>query len=138
MNKLVQSLARIISEKIQGSVRGRTTNSKMESRFIFHGPPMEILEPLFLRLAQNGGLEITLADGETALLPVLLQAPQGNGSGPNPGIGMSGKCDENHLLHIRNDPYSSSFLALVPPGQHNNRSFASTTDEFGISASSNT
>ncbi len=138
MNKLVQSLARIISEKIQGSVRGRTTNSKMESRFIFHGPPMEILEPLFLRLAQNGGLEITLADGETALLPVLLQAPQGNGSDPNPGIGMSGKCDENHLLHIRNDPHSSSFLALVPPGQHNNRSVASTTDEFGISASSNT
>ena len=139
MNKLVQSLARFISEKVQGSVGGRTTTTtKMESRFIFHGPPMEILDPLFLALSKNGGIEIGLADGKTTLLPVLLQMPQGHDGGPNPGIGVSGKCDENHLLHIRNDPHSSSFIALVPPGQHNNRSVASTTDEFGISASSNT
>lgn len=138
MNKLVQTLARIISEKVQGSIHGRTTNARMESRFIFHGPPMEILEPLFLELSQKGGMVITLEDGKSTLLPVLLQVPQGHDGGPNPGIGDSGKCDENHLLHIRNDPHSSSFIALVPPGQHNNRSVASTTDEFGISASSNT
>ncbi|WP_220432541.1 hypothetical protein [Saccharospirillum alexandrii] len=99
---------------------------------------MDILERLFLELSKNGGIEISLVGGKKVLLPVLLQMPQGHHSDPNPGIGMSGKCDENHLLHIRNDPHSSSFIALVPPGQHNNRSVASTTDEFGISASSNT
>src|SRR5690606_5832289 len=58
--------------------------------------------------------------------------------GPNPSIGASGRCDESHLLHIRNDPNRASFVALVPPGQHNIRSVASTTEEFGINASSNT
>jgi len=76
--------------------------------------------------------------GSEVILPVLLQLPPGHAIGPNPSIGASGKCDESHLLHIRNDPNSASFVALMPPGQHNNRSVASTTEEFGMNASSNT
>jgi len=137
MNELIHTLASIIREKIRGAIYTRS-NATLESRFIFNGPPMELLEPLFLELTRDGGIIIHNEDGTSTLLPVLLQQPAGHSSGGNPGIGLSGKCDENHLLHIRNDPYSSSFLALVPPGQHNNRSVASTTDEFGISASNNT
>lgn len=137
MNKLVQALAKIIRDKIHGSIYTRSS-TRLESRFIFNGPPMELMEPLFLELTRNGGIEIHNDDGSSTLLPVLLQQTSGPNSEENPGIGLSGKCDENHLLHIRNDPHSSSFLALVPPGQHNNRSVASTTDEFGISTSNNT
>ncbi|MDP1979400.1 ATP-binding protein [Undibacterium sp.] len=135
MNKLTKALARIIREKVQEATQGRNGN-KLESRFIFHGPPLDILEAVFADLANIG--DISNSKKEASLnLPVLLQMPHRLMFGSNPGIGISGKCDESHLLHIRNDPNSPSFLALVPPGQHNNRSVASTTDEFGMTAASN-
>lgn len=136
MNKLTQALAHIIREKVREATQGRN-GTKLESRFIFHGPPLDILEAVFAELYAHGGILVPGEGGAQIILPVLLQLPQHLLSGPNPGIGVSGKCDENHLLHIRNDPHSPSFVVLVPPGQHNNRSIASTTEEFGMLAASN-
>lgn len=138
MNRLVHALAAIVREKIEDSAKGRTGNN-FEARFIFHGPPLDLLESVFEELARPGGMQPSPEDGPPQVSPpVLLQLPAGHAAGPNPGIGVSGKCDENHLLDIRNNPNSPSFVALMPPGQHNNRSVASTTEEFGMNASSNT
>ncbi|EJC62451.1 hypothetical protein QWA_10299 [Alcaligenes faecalis subsp. faecalis NCIB 8687] len=135
MNRLVEILAKLVQEKVQRSVTGQA-GAKLESRFIFHGPPRELLEQVFDALAIDGGIRIEVgSDAEAKTIPVLLVLPVVQ---VNPDIGVSGKCDENHLLHIRNDPNSASFVALLPPGQHSSRSVASTTDEFGISASNNT
>lgn len=138
MKRLVHSLASIIREKVQGAAREQASD-KLESRFVFHGPPLGILEKVFDELVAPGGISVTHGqDAAEAMLPVLLQLPAGKGAGPNPDIGVSGKCDESHLLHIRNDPNMASFVALMPPGQHNNRSVASTTEEFGMNVSNNT
>lgn len=134
MNRLAQSLAALIREKVLNATQGRS-GTNLESRLIFHGPPIEILETVYEELARDGGIQVP--DGENGnfvTLPVLLQYPSTLAQGPNPEIGASGKCDESHLLHIRNDPNCPSFVALVPPGQHNNKSVSSTTDEFGMSA----
>ena len=64
MNKLVQALAKIIREKIHGSIYTRSS-ARLESRFIFNGPPMELMEPLFLELTRNGGIEIHNDDGSS-------------------------------------------------------------------------
>ncbi|NHZ32984.1 ATP-binding protein [Massilia rubra] len=137
MKRLVQTLATIIRNKANDNIKG--TGAKIESRFIFHGPPLDMLEEIFTELTGDGGiLVLPDAEGMSNTLPVLLQLPRDRMAGANPRIGESGKCDESHLLHIRNDPNSASYVALMPPGQHTNMSVASTTEEFGISASCNT
>ena len=94
-----------------------------ESRLIFHGPPLEILSQVY----------DALGSGEAALaVPVLLQVDELPPGVSNPAIGASGQCDETHLLDLRNSPQTSSYLALVPPGQRAIRSVSSTTDEFGL------
>jgi hypothetical protein len=120
-----------LADWLAGAVRSRAAEavaSASESRLIFHGPPLEILSDVFELLA-----------GEAAALglPVLLQIPELKPGTSNPAIGASGHCDETHLLDLRNSPARSSYLALVPPRQHAIRSISSTTDEFGVSASSN-
>lgn len=136
MNRLVEALANIVREKVREAVMGDT--GKREARFIFHGPPLQLLEAVFEELARQGGIVMSAPDsGQGQLLPVLLQLPTDALAGPNPAIGKSGRCDESHLLHIRNDPNSPSFVALVPPGQHSNKSVSSTTEEFGLNAASN-
>lgn len=138
MNRLIQALAGIIRDKVQGAAGGQA-GGKHESRFVFHGPPLDILEKVFDELAAPGGIAVGHGTGgNEAVLPVLLQLSAGQAPGTNPGIGASGRCDESHLLHIRNDPNLASFVALMPPGQHSNRSVASTTEEFGMNASNNT
>ncbi|MCE9665267.1 type IV secretory system conjugative DNA transfer family protein [Halomonas sp. M5N1S17] len=138
MNMLVRTLADIVKERVLDATKGRS-GARLESRFIFHGPPLVLLEAVFEELVSNGGIQVPQGPNDMhASLPVILQLPSGVRSGGNPGIGTSGRCDENHLLHIRNDPHSPSFVALVPPGQHNNKSVASTTEEFGMHSSSNT
>ncbi len=137
MKRLVQTLATIIRTKVNDNIKG--AGAKIESRFIFHGPPLDMLEEIFTELTGDGGiLVLPDAEGRPTTLPVLLQLPRDSMGGANPRIGESGKCDESHLLHIRNDPNSASYVALMPPGQHTNMSVASTTDEFGVSASCNT
>jgi DNA phosphorothioation-dependent restriction protein DptH len=138
MNRLIHILADIVRDKVQGAAREQA-GDRHESRFVFHGPPLAILEKVFDELAAPGGISVAHGPGSAGtVLPVLLQLPLGQAAGPNPGIGASGKCDESHLLHIRNDPNMASFVALMPPGQHSNRSVASTTEEFGMNASNNT
>lgn len=134
MNTLASRLASVVREKVRQTTHGIEGRS-MEARFIFNGPPRELLDQVYEELSSQGG--IPTAGGEWRL-PVLLQiAPDAEGFA-NPSIGASGHCDETHLLNLRNDPSCSSYVALVPPGQHHNRSVASTTDEFGVSAANNT
>ncbi|PIF13007.1 hypothetical protein [Janthinobacterium sp. 13] len=137
MNRLVQTLSTIIRDKVKDNIKG--AGAKIESRFIFHGPPLELLEEIFAELTSEGGIPVIVgATGVPTTLPVLLQLPRDGMCGANPHIGASGRCDDSHLLHIRNDPNSASYVALMPPGQHTNMSVASTTEEFGVSASCNT
>lgn len=137
MKKLAETLADHIRANVQDSTAGRG-GTRLESRFIFHGPSLELLATVYEILAAEGGVQISNSDQLITTLPVLLQLPARAGGMKNPGIGQSGRCDESHLLHLRNDPHCPSFVALVPPGQHNNRSVASTTEEFGVGASNNT
>ncbi|HGQ7333560.1 TPA: ATP-binding protein [Pseudomonas aeruginosa] len=138
MNRLAHWLAATVHEKVRGSTQGFGGTS-LEYRLIFRGPPLELLEPAYDELARNGGIQVPSgADGGLVTLPVLLQYPAGQLQGPRPRIGASGKCDNDHLLDIRNDPANPSFIALVPPGLHNNLSIESTTDEFGLGAATST
>ena len=138
MNKLAHWLATTVRDKVQGSTQGFEDNN-LEYRLIFRGPPLELLEPVYENLAQHGGIQVSGEPGSGLItLPVLLQYPAGHLHGPRPRIGASGKCDNDHLLDIRNDPANPSFIALVPPGLHNNLSIESTTDEFGLGAATST
>lgn len=112
------------------AAEGRASSASGEVRLIFHGPPLEILEPVFDTITLSGA-------GGQGSLPILLQVPQLPPGVYNPRIGETGRCDEFHLLDLRNSPVASSYLALVPPGQQPIRSVASTTDEFGVAAASN-
>jgi len=125
MNLLATWLASVVHARLQEASSGEHLS---ETRLIFHGPPLEILEGVFsLLTAQEAGPGI----------PVLLQVPELGPGSSNPASNASGRCDESHLLDLRNSPQAPSFLALVPPGQHAIRSVTSTTDEFGMLSGSN-
>jgi DNA phosphorothioation-dependent restriction protein DptH len=136
MNNLSETLAEYIRGKVVDATSGRG-GARLETRFIFHGPPLALLRPVYESLVSEGGIRVENADGVSMTLPVLLQASSSTEGGRNPAVGKSGLCDENHLLHLRNDPHNPSFVALVPPGQHHNKSVASTTDEFGVGMQNN-
>ncbi|MBV5634660.1 ATP-binding protein [Pseudomonas aeruginosa] len=138
MNKLAHWLATIVHEKVLGATQGYS-GVNLEYRLIFRGPPLEILELAYDELSRDGGIHVQgSSDGSMATLPVLLQYPANQLQGPKPRIGQSGKCDNDHLLDVRNDPVNPSFVALVPPGLHNNLSIESTTDEFGLGTATST
>jgi DNA phosphorothioation-dependent restriction protein DptH len=136
MNVLAYILAKRIKERVSLATE-RQEGARLESRFIFHGPPGSLLESLFTELTRDGGISVRAASGETLILPVLLLVGREGASFANPDVGQSGRCDETHLLNLRNVPSSPSYLALIPPGQHTNRSISSTTDEFGIDSVTN-
>lgn len=136
MKDISNVIARIIRDKAAHasiSVGGE----REESRFIFHGPEKTILKQVFDLLTRDGVLTINGDDGKTFSLPILLQVGLDETNGVNPKVGESGLCDETHLLDIRNVPSSPSYIALVPPGSHNNQSISTTTDEFGIDSEHN-
>lgn len=139
MTNLVKTLVRLIQEKVLDESHVSTDQIR-ESRYIFHGPPISIMELVFDEFLKTGGVSLSKTENEPAhKIPVLLQLPSDKIIEGNPPIGLSGKCSHDHLLNVRNDPNKkSSFLALIPPGQHSNMSVASTTEEFGISSSANT
>jgi DNA phosphorothioation-dependent restriction protein DptH len=126
VNRLSAILASFIRAKIDQTV----ADAGAEARLIFHGPPLEILSDAF---------DCLLADLAAArvAVPVLLQVPQLEPGRANPPVGSSGRCDDTHFLNLRNSPARPTFVALVPPGQHSNRSVSTTTDEFGMAASNN-
>lgn len=116
------SLAKAIAEIVAGRLIQLDQVADPETRLLFNGPPLEALgEVLDLLLAST-------AD-EAPAIPVLLVVPGGVAS--NPPVGTSGRCDANHLLSLRNSS-QPSYLALIPPGQHNMMSVTSTTDAFGV------
>lgn len=132
MNKLAHWLASIVREKALGATQG-LSGKKFEYRLIFRGPPLEILELVYKQLIIDGGIKVTSGlDGGMVILPVLLQRPTAHLNGHKLQIGESGNCDNEHLLDVRNDPNNSSFVALVPAGQHNNLSIESSSDVFGM------
>lgn len=134
MSKLANWLASVVREKARSATQG-LSGKKFEYRLIFRGPPLEILELVYEELARDGGIQVMSGvDGNTVTLPVLLQRPNNQIKGHKPQIGESGNCDNDHLLDVRNDPNNSSFVALVPAGQHNNLSIESSSDVFGMSS----
>lgn len=136
----MKNLSETLSEYIRGKVVDATSGrggARLETRFIFHGPPLALLRPVYEFLVSDGGIRVENADGVSMTLPVLLLVSSSAEKGLNPEVGHSGMCDENHLLHLRNDPHNPSFVALVPPGQHQNKSVSSTTEEFGVGMQNN-
>lgn len=137
MNKLSNSLSEFIRRRVAESISG-IGGARMECRFVFNGPPLLLLEPVFEKLVAAGGIEVQMGvGGGTYRLPVLLQIPAELLKTPNPRIGESGRCDKDHLLDVRNSPTSASFVALVPPSQSNAASITTSSDEFGIKAAVN-
>lgn len=136
MKNLSETLAEYIRGKVVDATSGRG-GSRLETRFIFHGPPLALLRPVYESLVSEGGIRVENAHGVSMTLPVLLLVSSSAERVQNPEVGHSGLCDENHLLHLRNDPHNPSFVALVPPGQHQNKSVASTTEEFGVGVQNN-
>jgi hypothetical protein len=124
MNSLASAIANSVRQRLHNSMSGGSD----EVRLIFHGPPMEILQSVFTILDE--------AAHEDAA-PVLLKVPALGPNDRNPAVGSSGRCDDTHLLSLRNSPQRPSFVALVPPGQHSMLSVTSTTDEFGVAAANN-
>jgi len=134
MSALVLQIAKIIRERVTAGVRALHDGAS-ESRSVFHGPPLEFLQPVFQELLKDDGVKVELRDGETILVPILLRLD--NAAGTNPAIGRSGACTVDHLLTLRNSPACPRFVALIPPGEHTNLSFSSASDEFGLTASNN-
>lgn len=124
MNRLAFHIANLVRDKLSQSNESRDG----EVRLIFHGPPMEIMADAF---------DLLVADEQPGSVPILLQLNSLAPGASNPPIGSSGRCDDTHLLNLRNSPRQPTFLALVPPGLHSMRSVTSTTDEFGVGSTTN-
>lgn len=104
MNRLAQWLASIVREKVQGATHG-LSGKKFEYRLIFRGPPLEILDMVYNELVRDGGIQVRSGTGNNLeTLPVLLQCPIDHLKDNKPRIGESCKCDNDHLLNVRNDP----------------------------------
>jgi len=134
----MDNLTHVISDYVTQHIQAQAKNisgAKAELRAVFNGPPMFILEPVFEHLVGNGGLKVILGDGTSLVVPVLLQVDSFESGDANPiRLNMSGKCDHNHLLDLRNSPEIRISLCLVPPGGNTNLSLTSTRSEFGISS----
>ncbi|MDP2779032.1 ATP-binding protein [Devosia sp.] len=125
MKRLASTIADLIRDKLSNS----SADDRDEVRLIFHGPQKEVLTEVFDLLNAD--------EGVSPRVPILLQLPSLSAGEENPPVGVSGRCDDTHLLNLRNSPSQPTFLALVPPGQHSMRSVTSTTDEFGVAAANN-
>lgn len=137
MSRLSHQLAKAIRDHVAEATRGNP-GAELESRFVFHGPPLAILLEVLSELSKHGGINLTVAEhGTDATLPVLLPVPEGKSAGPDPRIGESGICTEAHLLDLRDTPGNASFVALIPPGLHINASLDTTTEKLGIAREKN-
>jgi len=128
MNKLASVLADRIRSQIGAAA---APDGPREVRLVFLGPPHELMSEVFDDL-------VGVSNGAPSTdLPFLLQVPREKLPAGNPPVGISGWCDEDHLLDLRNLPRSASFVALIPPGEHSILSVGSTTDKFGVAESNN-
>jgi DNA phosphorothioation-dependent restriction protein DptH len=133
---LAYQLAVWIREHVEDAF-SQLSDARSELRSFFHGPPLEHLEKVYEILSADGFLNCKAMNGKEIPIPILLQLRQTLG-GVNPPLGQSGKCDESHLLNLRNSPTCRQYLVLVPPDQHRNLSITSASTEFGVSAVCNT
>lgn len=137
MDRLIEEIARDIREHVKAAA-ANLYRADGEIRTVFHGPPMELLEPVFERLVVDGGIEAELGNGQPVCVPVLLQVDSLGAAHPNPPLGKSGRCDAIHLLEARNSPNRCPrFVALVEPGGLSSLSFTSASDDFGLSPHNN-
>lgn len=113
------NIANSIYEEIVRTIQGQLQNlpsSAAELRAVFNGPPEPFLGEIYSRLTRAGGLNATLGNGETVSIPVLLLQDRNLLTTPNPPVGVSGVCDDNHILNLRNAPSCPRFLVLSGPG----------------------
>lgn len=136
MATLVDEIASRIRDTVRSSVAS-LRGEKQELRTVFHGPPISYLRAVYEILSAGGGIAARLPSGDEVIVPVLLQVEALPPGAVNPPVGMSGECDESHPLALRNSPDCPRFVTLVPPGRHSSLSFTSASNEFGLSAESN-
>lgn len=136
MNQLVGEIAEFIENRVKSSAR-TLPDTGGTLRSIFHGPPLHLLDEVLARLTKGGGLVVTLGDGTSDQVPVLLPVERLESGVGNPPVGVSGRCDPSHLLALRNTPSCPRFVALAAPAQHNILSVAQATDDFGLAPENN-
>jgi DNA phosphorothioation-dependent restriction protein DptH len=137
VDRLVQEIAKRIRDRVTAAV-SKLSRVDGEIRTVFHGPPMEILRPVYELLVADGGIEATLASGDHVLVPVVLQVDRLESGTAKPRVGESGICDATHLIDLRNAPGACPrFVALVEPGHLGSLSFSSASDDFGLLTHSN-
>ncbi|WP_421361900.1 ATP-binding protein [Agrobacterium rosae] len=127
---MTNALASTLSDIIRARLDQTSTGGSSEIRLIFLGPPLELLEQVFSTLLDPGQPSVPP-------VPIVFQVPELADGERNPPIGVSGRCDGNHILDLRNSPSKPTYLALIAPGQHSNRSVDTSTDKFGMSPASN-
>lgn len=127
MSLLARTLVRDIRARLFEEAMSKNA---AEVRLIFHGPPIEILSVVFELLLEE-------EKREPCGIPVVLQMPALASGEENPAIGASGRCNEDHVLNLRNSPSAPAYVALIGPGQHSNRSVTSSADTFGVSDAAN-
>ncbi len=133
-------LTEVLVQRIQTSVRRSVLNltgPTFQYRSVFHGPPLFLLRRVYERLAEEGGIESQLPNGQLVSVPVVLLVGKLPDGQTNPDISACGICDDTHVMNLRNDPSCPRFVVLLPPGRHINQSLASASDAFGLSAYSN-
>lgn len=127
MNKL----ASVLADRVRSQVGvASAPDGPREIRFVFLGPPHELMREVFDELAREG-------NGHPSQLPFLLQVPRDRLLVGNPVLGGSGWCDEDHLLVLRNTPGHASYVALLPPGEHKILSVDTTTGKLGVAERNN-
>ncbi len=135
MNRLVGTIAAEVRGVVVSKVMALSSPSA-ELRIVFHGPPGELLKPVFEELAKGGGITVEAADGKSIVVPVLLHSEE---AGECPRVGQSGVCSGVDLNNLRNQPTCPKFVALVEPGNHPSLALTieSSSESFGLSAHSN-
>ncbi len=129
-----------IKDTIATYVRNEAANLQgalAECRFAFNGPPLPFLRPLLELFQKEGGIAVTLKDGEQRLLPIVLCVETLGPNEKNPLIGQSGICDNQHFMTLRNSPHEKIWVGLLPPGSHSSISQTSTRTDFGMLAQNN-
>jgi hypothetical protein len=64
MPNLVKTLVKLIQEKVLDESQS-SIGSVRESRYIFHGPPLTIMEDVFDEFMLNGGISLSKFDDNT-------------------------------------------------------------------------
>lgn len=133
MSRLVAEIAKCIRDRMRHVARTLPTGGKLRS--VFHGPPLPYMQDV-LAAFQQDGLDAQLGDGENVTIPVLLPV-DGEQNAANPLVGQSGRCDDSHILSLRNTPACPRFLTLAVPARHSMLSVEQATDAFGLTAANN-